>query len=119
MPPWIQFRIASTQPISMGDGAVIEYRLKIHGIPMKWTSEIHDWTPPHRFVDVQLRGPYRYWHHNHQFKAIDGGTLITDEVDYSPWGGHLMDRLLVRRDLRQAFRYRHDGLASIFPSETS
>ncbi|GIS61474.1 MAG: hypothetical protein CM1200mP2_36990 [Planctomycetaceae bacterium] len=52
-------------------------------------------------------------------KGIDGGTLITDEVDYAPWGGHLMDRLLVRRDLRQAFRYRHDGLASIFPSETS
>ena len=119
MPPWIKFRIASTQPISMENGATIEYRLKIHGIPMKWTSEIRDWTPPHRFVDVQLGGPYRYWHHNHQFEAMDGGTLITDEVDYAPWGGHLVDRLLVRRDLRQAFRYRHDGLTSIFPGPTS
>ena len=119
MPPWIKFRISSTQPISMGNGAMIEYRLKIHGIPMKWTSEIRDWNPPHAFVDVQLGGPYRYWHHDHRFEAQDGGTLITDEVDYAPWGGRLVDRLLVRRDLRQAFGYRHDGLASIFPGPSS
>ncbi len=115
VPPWMKFRISTPQPISMGNGTRIGYRLKIHGIPLKWTSEIHDWDPPRQFSDIKLGGPYRYWHHHHRFEPINGGTLVTDEVDYAPWGGHLIDRLLVRRDLRRAFRYRMDGLSVIFP----
>jgi ligand-binding SRPBCC domain-containing protein len=77
---------------------------------VQWLTSIQEWQPPHRFVDVQVRGPYSLWHHTHTFEA-DGaaGTLMCDRVRYAlPWAaaGELAHRAFVRRDLRRIFDYR-------------
>jgi ligand-binding SRPBCC domain-containing protein len=109
-PPWLGFRVVTPGPIEMEPGARIEYRLRLHGIPIRWRTTIAVWDPPHRFVDVQLSGPYRMWHHTHDFEpAADGGTLMRDTVRYAlPFGplGAAAHRLLVRRDLEAIFDYR-------------
>ncbi len=105
-PPWLHFRILSPQPMEMAVGARIDYRLRLHGLPIRWRSEITAWDPPHGFVDEQRRGPYRVWIHRHRFEARRGGTLVTDHVRYAVPGGLLADRLFVRRDLRRIFDYR-------------
>src|SRR5690348_414160 len=89
-PPWLRFEILTSKPITMRPGALIDYRLRIHGIPIRWQTEIAEWSPPHRFVDIQLRGPYTLWHHTHTFEEQDGGTLCRDLVRYRPLGGALM-----------------------------
>lgn len=113
-PPWLRFRIATERPIEMGVGTEIDYRLRIHGVPMRWRSSIDLWEPPHRFVDRQLRGPYRLWVHLHEFEERDGGTLCRDEVEYAVPGGELVDRLFVRRDLERIFRFRAETLKRLF-----
>jgi uncharacterized protein len=90
-------------------GTLIEYKLNWHHIPLRWTTRIEVWEPPHKFVDVQLRGPYRLWHHTHAFEAQRGGTLIRDEVRYRLplfWLGAAVHRLAVRRDLEAIFDER-------------
>ena len=113
-PPWLRFEVATPPPITMRAGVEIDYRLRLHGLPMRWRSRITVWEPPHRFVDEQVRGPYRRWFHEHTFASSDGGTLVRDQVQYAMLGGWLADRLLVRRDLRQIFDYRQQRLAEIF-----
>ena len=109
-PPWLGFRVVTPEPIVMAPGTLIEYRLKLHGVPIRWRTTIAVWEPPHRFVDVQLNGPYRMWHHTHDFaEAPGGGTLMRDTVRYAlPFGplGSLANRLLVRRDLDRIFDFR-------------
>ena len=110
-PPWLGFRVITPRPIAMGEGTLIEYRLRLHRVPVRWLTRIEVWEPPLRFVDVQLRGPYRAWHHTHSFEpAQGGGTLIRDVVRYAlplgPLGG-LAHRAFVRRDLARIFDYRH------------
>jgi ligand-binding SRPBCC domain-containing protein len=108
-PPWLRFRILTPGPIRMATGTRIRYRLSLHGIPLEWTAEIRHWRPPFGFVDVQLRGPYRLWHHTHRLEPKDGGTLVTDVVRYRlPCGvlGRLMHAVKVRRDLERIFDYR-------------
>jgi ligand-binding SRPBCC domain-containing protein len=109
-PPWLGFRVVTPQPIEMAPGTLIEYRLRLHGVPIRWRTTIAVWDPPRRFVDVQLSGPYRMWHHTHDFSAAaDGGTLMTDTVRYAlPFGplGELAHRALVRRDLERIFDFR-------------
>ena len=118
-PPFLNFHVLTPRPVTMAPGTKIDYRLKLHGIPIRWQSEISDWQPPVRFVDRQLHGPYRLWHHEHTFEARDGGTLVKDVVDYSVPGGWLVDRLVVRRDLVKIFEYRRQQLESFFGSPTS
>jgi ligand-binding SRPBCC domain-containing protein len=96
-------------------GALIDYRIHWRGLPMRWRSEISVWEPPHRFVDRQVRGPYRLWHHEHHFAERDGGTEISDQVRYAVWGGALIERLFVRRDVEAIFDYRRQRLAELFP----
>ena len=108
-PPWMHFEILTPPPISMQPGTLIDYRLRVHWLPMRWQSEITIWEPPHRFVDVQRRGPYRYWHHEHVFEERDGGTVIRDRIDYAVPGWllePLIHRWLVAPDLRTIFEYR-------------
>ncbi|HXG42679.1 MAG TPA: SRPBCC family protein [Dehalococcoidia bacterium] len=116
-PPWLSFRVLSQRPRSMGQGTVIDYRLRLHGVPLRWRSEITVWEPPHRFVDVQRRGPYRLWEHDHLFLPHDGGTLVRDRVRYAVPGGPLLapllDRLLVRPDLERIFAYRRRRLLEL------
>jgi ligand-binding SRPBCC domain-containing protein len=111
-PPWLGFRVVSPQPIEMAPGALIEYRLKLHRVPIRWRTTIAVWDPPRRFVDVQVSGPYRMWHHTHDFVPVPGGgTLIRDTVRYAlPLGplGEAAHRLFVRRDLERIFDFRRD-----------
>ncbi len=117
-PPWLGFRILTPGPIRIAQGTRIRYRLRLHGIPLGWTTEIRQWKPLDRFVDVQLRGPYRLWHHTHRFVPKDGGTVMTDIVRYRlPLGivGRLVHRLKVRRDLERIFDYRARHIRELFP----
>ena len=117
-PPWLHFRILTPRPIAMRPGARIDYKLRLHGIPVSWKTEITAWEPPRRFVDEQLRGPYRLWVHEHTFEEIEGGTLARDRVRYAvpgPLGIELLaNRLLVARDLEAIFRFRFDRLQERF-----
>jgi ligand-binding SRPBCC domain-containing protein len=111
-PPLLRFEVTTPRPIEMGVGTLIEYRLRLHRVPVRWRTRIEAWEPPRRFVDAQIKGPYSLWEHTHTFEA-DGpeATIIEDRVRYSiPFGplGALANRLLVRRDLRQIFDYRRD-----------
>ncbi len=109
-PPWLRFEVVTPPPIEMREGTVIDYRLKIRGIPVRWQSEITLWEPPHRFVDTQRKGPYRKWVHTHSFRPIGAGTLIEDHVVYAVPGGGLVDRFLVRPDVERIFDYRKKAI---------
>ncbi|UCC71407.1 MAG: SRPBCC family protein [Gemmatimonadota bacterium] len=105
-PPFLRFEIMTPDPTVLREGAIIDYRLRLRGIPVRWRSEITAWEPPHRFVDTQMRGPYRWWIHEHSFEPADGGTLMTDRVEYGVLGGALVNFLLVAPDLRRIWEYR-------------
>lgn len=113
-PPWLQFRILTGRPIDMHEGARIDYMLRLHGIPVRWTSEITAWEPPLRFIDEQIRGPYRLWVHEHRFESADGGTRVIDHVRYAVPGGRLANRLLVAPDIDRVFRFRGQRLEKMF-----
>ena len=117
-PDWLKFRIVTPTPIEMGAGTLIDYQIKLHGIPLPWQSEITAWDPPHRFVDEQRRGPYRYWIHEHTFVA-DGvnRTIIRDRVRYAVPGGALVHKLFVEPDLARVFTYRARKMDEIFHGE--
>ena len=109
-PPWLRFRILTPHPIEMGVGTLIDYRLRLHGIPVRWQTAITAWEPPSRFVDEQLVGPYRRWVHEHTFEDRGGATLVRDRVDYEVTGGALVERLFVQRDLERTFAFRRAAL---------
>ena len=113
-PPWLNFTVLTPQPIEMREGLTLDYRLYLHYFPIHWRSEISVWEPPFRFVDQQLRGPYRRWYHEHLFVEVDGGTLVQDNVHYIPRGGRLVHQWMVLPDLEKIFRYRHHSLLEIF-----
>ena len=113
-PPWLKFEVLTPAPIVMQRGLLIDYRIKVHGIPIRWQTEIVVWEPPERFVDTQLTGPYTLWHHLHTFTERDGGTLCRDKVRYHPRGGALMNWLFVRSDVEKIFAYRQKRLTEIF-----
>jgi len=115
-PPWLRFEVLTPAPIEMQTGTLIDYRIRVHGIPVRWQTEILDWNPPHRFVDVQRRGPYTRWHHTHTFVELDGGTMCVDQVQYRPRGGALMNWLFVRRDVEKIFAYRAMRLRDLIGS---
>lgn len=108
-PAWLKFRIATPQPIAIRAGTVLDYRLRIHGIPVRWQSRIAVWDPPRAFVDEQLRGPYRSWVHTHTFDEERGGTRVGDHVDFTAPGGAPVNRLVLR-DVRKIFAYRQQVL---------
>ncbi len=113
-PPWLKFEVLTPSPIAMRPGTLIDYRIKVHGLPIRWRTEIIAWSPPDQFIDTQLSGPYTLWHHTHTFLERDGGTLCRDEVRYRPRGGALMNWLFVRRDVERIFAYRQKRLTEIF-----
>jgi ligand-binding SRPBCC domain-containing protein len=116
-PPWLHFRVVAPGPIAMKAGTLIEYRLRLHGMPIRWLTRIEAWEPGRRFEDRQLRGPYGVWHHSHSFAPHDHGTSMRDVVRYAmPLGplGRLAHRALVRRDLERIFDFRRDAVAARF-----
>lgn len=114
-PPWLKFRILSKLPIAMKEGARILYRLRLHGMPLQWESEITLWQPPSRFIDEQRRGPYRAWIHEHSFEECDGGCRMTDYVRYRMFGGKIVHSIFVKNDVLRIFRYRTEVLQQLFP----
>jgi ligand-binding SRPBCC domain-containing protein len=113
-PPWLHFHIVACSTPTIGPGTLIDYRLKLHGIPLRWRSRIRDWNPPYGFADEQLRGPYRSWLHHHSFEDLGARTRCKDVVRYSVLGGSIVDRLLVRRDVERIFDYRTEQMSRIF-----
>jgi ligand-binding SRPBCC domain-containing protein len=112
-PPWLHFTVLTPAPIHIRTGTLIDYRLRLRGIPLRWQSRISVWEPPLRFVDEQLRGPYRYWRHEHTFEEQSGGTLCRDTVDYDVLGGRLVNWLIVERDIRKIFAFRQQSLSKL------
>lgn len=116
-PEFLHFRILTPLPIRMEPGALIDYRLQLFAFPFHWRTRIEIFEPGQRFTDVQVSGPYRRWHHLHEFTAVPGGTLIRDVVDYElPFGllGACAQTLFVRRTLAKIFDYRKERIREIF-----
>jgi ligand-binding SRPBCC domain-containing protein len=108
-PHWLNFQILSSEPKVIQSGTRLRYRLRWHSIPLNWLTEIQTWNPPNVFVDVQLQGPYKLWHHTHRFESVEGGTRMSDVVRYRlPFGflGRLAHIWPVRSDLKAIFDYR-------------
>lgn len=110
-PPWLRFEVTSPEPVALQAGTLLEYRLRLHGVPLRWQTQITTWEPPRRFVDIQANGPFGLWEHTHLFEeAGDAATVIRDRVRYAiPLGplGAIAERLFVRRDLKRIFDYRN------------
>lgn len=120
-PSWLRFEMLTPQPMTMQAGAILQYSLRLHGWPIHWTTAITVWRPPFEFVDVQLRGPYRLWHHRHTFEAVGNATRMVDEVNYRlplGWVGSLAHGLFVRRDLQAIFDYRQETVAGLTSLES-
>lgn len=109
-PDNLHFQILTPSPVAMHTGAIIDYVITISGTEVHWTTMITEYEPPYRFVDVQLRGPYAFWHHTHLFEAADeGGVWMTDEVRYAlpfDWIGELVHLLWVKKQLERIFDFR-------------
>jgi ligand-binding SRPBCC domain-containing protein len=112
-PPWLNFTIVTPMPVTMREGLEIRYRVGLYGVPIPWITRIDVWEPGVRFVDRQLAGPYRWWHHTHSFEPVADGTRVIDRVEYKPRAEWISGRL-VRRDLNRIFAYRHHKLAALF-----
>jgi len=118
-PPRLRFRILSDVPIEMMVGTRIEYRLSLLRLPFRWTSEISEWQPPIRFVDRQLRGPYRSWQHTHEFSDDGDGTLMRDRVEYELplWPLGEIARPLVGSELRRIFEFRSASIRNLLGAD--
>jgi ligand-binding SRPBCC domain-containing protein len=115
-PPWLGFRILTPPPLVMAAGLVIDYRVHVLGWPARWRSLISEYDPPYGFVDVQLVGPYRRWHHVHRFREEGGGTVVEDRVRYEPPLGPLgaaLNARVIRRRLEAIFAYRERRIAAL------
>lgn len=112
-PAFLHFRILTPRPIAMQPGTLIDYRLRLFGVPIAWRTRIDEFDPPRRFVDFQLRGPYKLWHHTHEFREMSGGTLMLDrvryEINYGP-AGTLANALWVRPTLARIFDFRRAAI---------
>jgi len=114
-PDFLNFHILTPEPIEMRKGLLIDYKLRVRGIPIRWQSEISEWNPPYAFTDEQRRGPYRKWIHRHTFEAMgENETRVTDHVRYSVWGGALVNRFFVRPDVEMIFAYRREQMERLF-----
>lgn len=115
-PPFLNFEIVES-PAGLAEGVLIRYRLGIHGLPIDWTTRIEEWIKDERFVDLQIEGPYKLWHHTHEFEDVEGGTLIRDTVRYKvPFGplGEIIRRAMVAPDTKKIFNYRREEIERRF-----
>jgi ligand-binding SRPBCC domain-containing protein len=116
-PSDLSFVILTPSPIRMHVGTLIDYRIKLLGIPFFWRTQISDYEPPYRFVDQQIKGPYKLWHHEHTFEQKDGYVLMTDRVHYLSPGWFLepfIDALFVRKQLENVWAYRDKVFTELF-----
>jgi len=121
-PPWLGFRVLEATDPVVRQGTRIAYRLKLHGIPVRWQSRIAEFVENERFADEQLVGPYKFWYHRHLFQAVPGGVAIEDVVEYQmPFGvlGRIVHAAVVRRQLEQIFDYRARLVGERFPMQSA
>ena len=121
-PDFLHLRITAMSTPRIGPGTLIDYRLNLHGVPVRWRTRIEEWSPPHRFVDIQLRGPYSSWHHTHEFESVPEGTLVRDRVRYRlPLGvlGELLGGSFVARDVDRIFAHRRERVGDLLAEDTS
>jgi ligand-binding SRPBCC domain-containing protein len=119
-PVWLGFRIRKLDKLPMQEGTTIEYEIKPFRLPQRWATKIVEYEPARRFVDVQMRGPYKFWRHEHTFEHAEGGTLVRDRVEYQmPFGliGRIAHALVVGPQLRRIFSYREQATARAFEQE--
>jgi ligand-binding SRPBCC domain-containing protein len=113
-PEYLNFKILTPLPITMNEGRLIDYQIRLFGIPIRWRTEIKQWNPPHSFMDTQLKGPYLLWEHTHSFESLgERGTRMIDVVEYSVPGGMLIDFLFVRKKLLAIFNFRRKKMLEI------
>ena len=115
-PPFLRFQIVTPRPITMQTGTLIEYKIRLFGVSLRWQTLIESFEPECRFVDIQLRGPYRSWRHEHEFVTVPEGTLIKDRVTYEMplgWLGEMGRTLLVKRTLDKIFDFRRQAIAHL------
>ncbi|MFZ1321565.1 MAG: SRPBCC family protein [Ignavibacteria bacterium] len=101
----------------MMKGTLIEYRIKLNGLPVKWKTEITKWDPPFIFIDTQIKGPYKIWSHEHKFEELGQVTLMTDTVRYLSYGGLLEfipNILFVKNNVKKIFDFREKKIHEIF-----
>ncbi len=119
-PPSLGFRVITPPPIAMKQGQVIDYTIRLAGLPMAWRSLISTYEPPFCFVDEQLKGPYARWRHTHMFEACAEGTIVSDEVVYAlpaslpPLAERVVHAAYVRPNLEKIFDYRAKFFADFF-----
>ena len=116
-PPWLGFEVLGKDTPDMAVGTHIDYKLKIHGFPMRWRTKITDWNPPHSFSDIQLKGPYKKWDHTHRLESLANGTLMTDQIYFRvPMGyvGNMTLGSFVKRDVEKIFSYRQKAIEELF-----
>lgn len=121
-PDLLSFKVVTPPPIEMKPGTLIDYKLKVRGVPIRWRTLIETWEPCEKFTDEQLKGPYKRWHHTHTFADEDGGTRCNDIVEYAPPGGPLaplINKLVVQNDVTKIFAYRAKVLDDMFGGEDS
>ncbi|MEO7113990.1 MAG: SRPBCC family protein [Polyangiaceae bacterium] len=118
-PTSMSFKIKTPQPIAMHSRTLIDYEIRLFGVPMKWRTLIDVWQPEEKFVDLQLRGPYTLWRHTHTFEEVSAGTMVRDRVEYAlPLGplGSIAHAIFVRRQLETIFDFRAKTMREIFPA---
>jgi hypothetical protein len=121
-PGWLSFQILTPSPVSMHEGAVIDYRLRLFGLPVAWRTRITRHEPGVAFVDEQERGPFALWRHLHEFHAHPAGTLVLDRVDHRPpLGalGTLAELVFVQRLVERTFRFRQERIAALLEGPAS
>ena len=108
-PAWLDFTMRTQAPVTIGRDALLDYTIRWMGVPVRWRTKIIDWDPPRQFIDLQVRGPYALWHHQHTFREVREGVECRDRVIYRvpvPVVGRLAHRLAVRRQVLEIFRFR-------------
>jgi ligand-binding SRPBCC domain-containing protein len=116
-PPFVGFEMLTKAPLVIGEGTLIDYKIRLYGVPVRWQTRIETFEPGVAFTDIQLKGPYRRWHHRHTFSDVPGGTRMDDVVDYElPFGvlGSIARTLFVARSLEQIFEYRRKVVTEMF-----
>ena len=115
-PPEMSFRVVESPTVPLREGAIIDYRLRLWGLPFRWQSKISDWRPGEGFVDQAQISPYRHWRHIHELRPENAGTRMTDQVEYvlplQPLGE--LAHFLVRRQLERIFDFRQKTIQKIF-----
>ncbi len=113
-PQNLNFKIINVSTPEITEGTLIDYKLKIHGVPVSWKTLISEWDVPNKFIDQQLKGPYSVWHHTHEFHSFFGGTLMIDRVKFKlPMGtlGNMVAGTFVQSDVENIFKYRRSVIA--------